>query len=260
MGDLYIQPIASRSSLEATLRRRGHRIQQTGNPARVLFPRENLQAALDILGQQGYEEYFGLEFIVPYLDLFGHYSIRKTARRHVRAHNKVLTNEQLEDTAGTRADEYIELLSNLQILESTTTYHRLTRRIDNIGPSLEHYIAELLTREFWGTAEWGVILEGLPWSGGDYDVLAWLEPCLVYVECKSSRLSEISESEIFHFFQRWEELGPDLAVFLVDTDDRLNDQLLDKFDNVITRAQGLNDGKRGFFSEVRGYGGGLHPK
>ncbi len=95
---------------------------------------------------------------------------------------------------------------------------RLTRPVDNIGPSLEHYVAQLCIRELRGSAEWGVTLEGLPRAGGDYDVLAWLDPSLVYIECKTAYLEQISEEELRHFLQRGAELAPDLAILLLDTD------------------------------------------
>jgi hypothetical protein len=90
--------------------------------------------------------------------------------------------------------------------------------VDNIGPTLEWYVAELCKRELAGDAEWAVQLEDLP-VGGDFDVLGWLAPTLLCVELKSAQPSEISESELRNFLQRDQELVPDLSVLLVDTDE-----------------------------------------
>lgn len=78
--------------------------------------------------------------------------------------------------------------------------------------------------------------------GGDYDVLAWLAPLLVYVELKSSRPSAITEGEIANFLERGQELAPDLAIFLVDTRDDLA-ELLMRFSQIMTAAKGKADGK-----------------
>jgi hypothetical protein len=65
-----------------------------------------------------------------------------------------------------------------------------------------------------------VLLSDYPYN--DFDVLAWLPPTLVYVETKSSRPSEVTDSELKHFLQRGMDLAPDLAILLIDTDDDLD--------------------------------------
>ncbi len=82
------------------------------------------------------------------------------------------------------------------------------------------------------------MLEGLP-TGGDFDVVAWLSPLLVYIECKSSHPGGISVDEIRHFLQRRRELSPEMVIFLVDTDSDLA-PLVDKFTQAmlpVMRAQ-----------------------
>jgi hypothetical protein len=102
----------------------------------------------------------------------------------------------------------------------------LSRQIDNIGTTLEWYVAQLCQRELGGSATWSVQLDGLP-TGGDFDVLAWLDPLLLYIETKSGNPNEIDESQLRNFLQRSNELAPDLAILLVDTHHGLSD-LLDR--------------------------------
>jgi len=95
----------------------------------------------------------------------------------------------------------------------------LTRKIDNIGPTLEWYVAHVCQREFEGSAEWSVKLSDFRY--GDCDVLAWLPPNVIYIETKSSEASQVTDSELKHFLQRGVDLAPELAILLVDTNDDL---------------------------------------
>lgn len=176
---------------------------------------------LQALGQFEFVTYFRPEPIVPYLDRFGKSSFRKVVRMLLRNDRSWEPVDVLARTAGDALDDYLDFLTRLQILERREGAVRLTRPLDNMGPSLEHYVAQLCVRELRGSAEWGVTLERLPRAGGDYDVLAWLDPSLLYVECKSGLPSNIDESQIREFLQRSVELAPDLAILLVDTQDDL---------------------------------------
>jgi hypothetical protein len=112
---------------------------------------------------------------------------------------------------------------------------RLTRPIDNIGPSLEHYVAVLCEHELRASAGWGVKLEGII-PGGDYDVLAWLSPLLMYVECKTGAPDAIEDKSLRHFLQRTHILAPDLAVLLIDSDQPLDDFVSRRIDPIIHKA------------------------
>lgn len=98
----------------------------------------------------------------------------------------------------------------------------LTRQINNIGPTLEWYVADICNREFSGNSLWSVKLSDFPY--GDCDVVSWLPPNLVYIETKSSRPSEVTDSELKHFLQRGVDLAPELAILLIDTDVDLQKQ------------------------------------
>jgi hypothetical protein len=94
--------------------------------------------------------------------------------------------------------------------------------LDNIGPTLEWYVASLCRWELRGEATWGVKLAGMP-AGTDYDVLAWLQAELVYIECKAKSPKDVKVGEIRQFFQRHDQLSPELTIFLVDMHDSIND-------------------------------------
>ncbi|HEV2109651.1 MAG TPA: hypothetical protein VGR16_15440 [Thermomicrobiales bacterium] len=97
---------------------------------------------------------------------------------------------------------------------------RLLRSIHDLGTSLEHYIAQLFMYEFRGHAMWGLSLEGV--QNGDVDVVAWLPPTLVYIECKSGLPADIAAAELSQTLRRTLDLAPDLSIVLVDTESDLS--------------------------------------
>ncbi len=223
-------------TLEAVLRRRGHRVTATGDVRRILFPEERIGEVLEqyrtIHGDVRFQELIRPGIRERYHALYGQASFRKLARRLVLAGGKLVRVKSLRENAGDRVDEYLEFLEALDVVDFTAAGVRCTRALDNLGPSLEHYVARLCVLDLLGTSEWGVHLEGLPHAGGDYDVLAWLSPALVYVECKSARPDAIGEEELRHFLQRHVELAPDLAILFVDTGDDLG-ALVDRLNSIV---------------------------
>lgn len=91
------------------------------------------------------------------------------------------------------------------------------QHINNIGTTLEWYVAEWFRRELQAPARHGVTLKEVH-QGGDLDVIAFVNDICVFVECKTSKPSDISETEIRWFLQRAHDFGPDIAVLLIDTD------------------------------------------
>jgi hypothetical protein len=220
---LNIGTLADRSDLESVLRRRGHRIVKRGEIVNTLFPEDRVVPILESMGQFEYAAYFRPEFISPYLEQFRKTSFRKMVRELIAAKSQGVSRVKLEATYRSAFDDYMRLLRTMLLIREDAESVFLTRNVDNIGPSLEHYIAQLLVREFHASAEWGVVLEGLPRAGGDYDALAWLDPSLIYVECKSSDPNNVEKGQIRQFLQRSKELAPELAILLLDTDSNLVD-------------------------------------
>ncbi len=214
-------------TLEAALRRRGHRILGTGDPTRILLPEERLgevvQAYWAIHGIPEAQRVFGPGPREQYHVLMAHSSFRKLARRLILAHGEPVPMALLRENAGDQVESYVEYLEAIEVVEATEAGTRCTRPLDNFGASLEHHVAQTCVNDLLGTAEWGVHLDGLPHAGGDYDVLSWLSSVLVYVECKAKRPGEIRDDELRHFLQRHVELAPDLTILLIDTSDELDD-------------------------------------
>ncbi|MCH8801188.1 MAG: hypothetical protein IH963_09795 [Chloroflexi bacterium] len=194
-------------SVGSILSHRGFRIEATGDYKHLLFPWELRTGIGDGLLEASFST-------------FAKSSFRKFAR-HLTSHDGGSTLGDLQKIAGEETEVYVQYLCDLGIADSSNNQVILTRQIDNIGPTLEWYVANVCQSQFEGSAAWSVKLEDMRY--GDFDVLAWLPPTLLYVETKSSRPEEIKDTEIKHFLQRGVELAPDLAILLVDTDDDLED-------------------------------------
>lgn len=68
-------------------------------------------------------------------------------------------------------------------------------------------------------------------DGGDLDVVAFVDGIRVMVECKSGSPSQISETDVQLFFQRAADFNPEIAVLLIDTESRI-DQQIDLFNRL----------------------------
>jgi hypothetical protein len=223
--------------VEAVLKRRGWSIEARGNKRDILLP---LESDPPLSGQQ-YNEF---------LQLFAKSSFRKLARR-ITSGGGQSTMAQLAEIAGSQADQYVDFLVSLGVAQRSYNEMNLTRKIDNIGPTLEWYVAHVCQREFEGSAEWSVKLSDFRY--GDCDVLAWLPPNVIYIETKSSEASQVTDSELKHFLQRGVDLAPELAILLVDTDDDLEEAgLMGRLFKVMLPA-GRPD--KPFIAPQRGYPG-----
>ncbi len=216
--------------VEAVLKGRGFSIAARGNKRDVLLPLDS-QPALS--GEQCNE----------FCRLFDKSTFRKLIRQITSAADPgTVKVEQLARTAGEKTEEYVTFLTNLGVVERASDGVRLTRPVDNIGLTLEWYVADVCQREFDGSAEWSVKLSEFRY--GDCDVLAWLPPNLIYIETKSSRPAEVTDGELKHFLQRGEDLAPELAVLLIDTESDLRDLIERLFQlmlPVVKLASGIND-------------------
>lgn len=89
--------------------------------------------------------------------------------------------------------------------------------IDNIGPTLEWYVAEWYRSRLSAPARHGVKLKEVL-RGGDLDIVAFMGDIKVMVECKTSKPTAVSETELRWFLQRAHEFDPEIALLLIDTD------------------------------------------
>jgi hypothetical protein len=129
---------------------------------------------------------------------------------------------------------YLETLAALEMVALSARGYRLLRKVPSFGPTLEWFVCELLRREFLSPALFNVKLKNTR-HGGDFDVVSLLAGRLVYVEVKSSPPRGVEHQAVEAFLARFEDLGPSLAVFLVDTELRMKDKLVPLFDGALER-------------------------
>ena len=201
-------------SIDVILRRRGQVIARTGDANRTLIP------DVDHLGivRENYTEFRAL---------FGKASFRSVLRRLTSQAGHVVPLADLPSLAPRVIKRYLSLLEAAGAIEHTDEGVRLVPKmqpsgraitIQDIGLTMEWYVAGVCERELGGSADWGVRLKGLP-VNGDFDVLAWLQPTLVYIEIKTSPPGALSVVALREFLQRSQVLSPEVTILLIDTDD-----------------------------------------
>ena len=173
----------------------------------------------------------------------GDQTVRKLLRK-ISGQTGVDESILLEICAEPKLSAHISRLRDAGVVNADDHRVALRKHVDNFGPTLEWYVAMVFQDAFSATSCWSVQLEEI-YGGGDFDVLAWLDSssALVYVECKSASPASISDDEIRCFFQRCQELGPEVAILLVDTDSPLN-PFLDRVQELLVPVQRLASGIR----------------
>ena len=202
-------------SLDALLRRRGFRTYKQAAEEGLLLP--------------------DAPFRGRYYRLLHRYSFRLFLRDVIK-HQEGFSADMLTRYAAVRTVRtYIDRLREAGLAEAAAGGFRLVRRsVRSFGPTLEWYIAELLAREY-GAETMRSVKFRRPKVGGDYDVLAKLDGALLYVEVKSSPPKQIYDSEVAAFLDRVDDLSPELAVFLMDTELRMKDKIVPLFEQELAR-------------------------
>ncbi len=96
--------------------------------------------------------------------------------------------------------------------------------IDNIGPTLEWYVAEWFRSWLEVPARHSVAIKDVA-DGGDLDVVAFVDSIRVMVECKSGSPSQITETDMKLFLRRAADFNPEIAILLIDTESRIDQQI-----------------------------------
>jgi hypothetical protein len=202
-------------SLETILKRRGFRVYKKEPSDDLLVPDEPFRGS--------------------FFDMLHKYSFRLLLRDVIKYQDR-FTLEQVTRYSTTRViRSYLGYLRDIRLITEGAAGYVLSRSgITSFGPTLEWYVAELLKREFGAEVFWGVKFKR-PKVGGDYDVLAKLDGSLLYVEVKSSPPKQVMASEIAAFFDRVEDLAPETAVFLMDTELRMKDKLVPMFEQELAK-------------------------
>lgn len=155
-------------------------------------------------------------------------------------HQERFTLEQLTRYSSARTvRSYLGYLQDVCVIQEGAAGYVLSKRpTTSFGPTLEWYVAELLSREYGAETLWGVRFRRRG-TGGDYDVLAKLEGSLLSIETKSSPPKQVAAGEISAFLDRVEDLAPDLAVFLMDTELRMKDKIVPMFEQELIRRHAV---------------------
>lgn len=137
------------------------------------------------------------------------------------------------------AANYLRLLEEMGVVTETGdgSYALDAEYVSNIGPTLEWFVAQIFIREFDASAIYGVKFKETP-HGGDYDVIAWLNNRLAYIEVKSSPPKGVEATDVRAFYQRLEDLAPHVAFFLVDTELHMKVKIVLLFQEEINRLYG----------------------
>lgn len=162
-----------------------------------------------------------------FYEAFGDNTFRKLLR-HIFYH-KQCNIEELKRICNseTKLNKYLTFMcGHALIIQESNLWHKgpLYKTIDNLGPSLEWYVAEWFRNWLQVPARHGVAIKDVA-DGGDLDVVAFVDGIRVMVECKSGSPSQITETEMKLFLRRSAEFNPEIAILLIDTESRLDAQI-----------------------------------
>lgn len=204
-------------SVANTLKRRGFIFSGHGAMNRLVLPKDMSKLNLD-----------------KYYEYMGRRTFRNILKNIIAKRENISRTNYLGTCSDAKLSEYFDFLCSIGVvhLDNHSSLYSLAITANDFGPTLEWYIAELFKRELASTSDWGVRIRDVK-PGGDFDVMARVESALVWVEAKSSRPENISESDIKHFLQRDQNLDPNISIFFVDTRDDLSG-LIQNFEKIIT--------------------------
>lgn len=199
-------------SLERSLKLRGYTIIESCSLDRIILPRGK-----------------DIEINEKYYQLLFHYRFRRLLSDIIQVKNSGFVNLELLTTRWEweEISEYFDFLILSGILEKKENkYYFPYINLDNFGETLEWFIAQVLKREFFIPAIWGVKLLDIS-GGGDFDVLGLIENCLLYIECKTSPPNNVRLRDLWEFLRRREVLGSQLTIFLIDTTLKVERNIID---------------------------------
>jgi hypothetical protein len=158
------------------------------------------------------------------------YSFRLLLRDVIKHQNYFTVEKVTKFSTRDVSSQYIVSLLKMGIIERFRNGYRLKKRpVKSFGETLEWFAARLIQRDFQAETAWGIKFKR-PDIGGDYDLIAKIDSYLLYMEVKSSPPKQIYDKEVTAFFNRVEDLVPDISVFFVDTELRMKDKIVPMFE------------------------------
>ncbi len=174
--------------------------------------------------------------------LMRRYSFRLFLRDLIVRQDHFAVRDLIRYCSPVTATNYLQFLEEIGLISRLGNggYKLSVNFVSSIGPTLEWFVGHVFIREFDASAIYGVKFRETI-HGGDYDVIAWLDNRLAYVEVKSSPPKGVEAADVRAFYQRLEDLSPHLAFFLVDTELRMKDKIVPLFEEEISRIHGRGE-------------------
>lgn len=170
------------------------------------------------------------KFINDFYENLKKYSFRLFLRDAIKNQELFRVSDVAKYPGKEIAEEYIDLLLKFDLAEPFEEGYRLLKRpVRSFGETLEWFIAQIMKRDFQAEVIWGTKFKR-PGVGGDYDLISKIDSSILYMEIKSSPPKQIYDREIAAFFDRVEDLCPEIAVFFVDTELRMKDKIVPMFE------------------------------
>ncbi|MFQ6671948.1 MAG: hypothetical protein ACE5KY_01510, partial [Candidatus Tectimicrobiota bacterium] len=209
-------------SVDVRLARRGFTVLRAEPLEACCFPAEADEAFLDTL-----------------YEWLKKYSFRLVLRDMIREAEGFAIEALTRYCARSQCERYVAQATDLGLVEPAgpQRWRLAVGARDSFGETLEWFVAELFGREFGCEASWGITLRDTK-HGGDYDVIAFVEGHLVYVEVKSAPPKHIASHEVAAFFRRVRTLKPQMAIFFEDTELRMADKVVPMVEEVLAAEYG----------------------
>jgi hypothetical protein len=162
-----------------------------------------------------------------FYDIFGDNTFRKLLR-HIFFHKRC-THDDLKRICSSeqKLAKYLSFMTeHALIIYEDACWQKgpAYGEIDNIGPTLEWYVAEWFRTWLQVPARHSVVIKDVA-DGGDLDVVAFVDGIRVMVECKSGSPSQITEMDMKLFLRRAADFNPEIAILLIDTESRIDQQV-----------------------------------
>ncbi len=202
-------------TLEILLKRRGFKIYKKEPADDLLLPEE--------------------KYIKDYYEMMKKYSFRLFLREVIKHQSFFKLDDVTRYATAEVTKDYIGYMKKIGLVEEMSEGFRLIKRpIKSFGETLEWFVAEIFRAEFMTEAIWGIRFKR-PLVGGDYDLIAKVDGSILYMEIKSSPPKQIYQNEISAFFERVNDLSPEISIFFIDTELRMKDKIVPMFEEELKK-------------------------
>lgn len=214
--------------IDHMLKRRGYACLRRNPMNRLILPRDTDRKTEDF-----------------FYDLMKKYSFRIFLRDVIKLKKSFKIDDLTRYCNEETARNYISILLEASVLKAidSSRYTLLSDSVISFGDTLEWFVAKVFEKEFHSPSSWGISMRNTQ-TGGDFDVISFVEGNFIYTEVKSSPPKHIEINEVASFLNRVEDLRPDLSLFFEDTQLRLRDKIVPMFQEEWKRRYGGDKRKR----------------